>query len=273
MTKEFYVIGDPIEQSLSPTIHSLWIEAAGFDARYRRLHVPAGEAELTLQTLLSEGVTGLNVTMPHKHVALKASRSASPMATLIGAANTLTAKADSGWHADNTDAPGLLTALGLAGVENVAAKTVLVIGAGGAARAVVRALHLAGSKLIILNRTPERAAEIANSLTGGSARTGGLIGIADETEAVDFVVNTSGAAYGGEPLELPPGRDRLFLDISYGKAVEPQLAAARHSGWRTEDGLGMLVAQAAESFQIWFEERPDLQSALRLCRAAVEARQ
>lgn len=273
MTEELYVIGDPIEQSLSPTIHSLWIEAAGIDAQYRRLHVPAGEAQQYLDRLAAEGAKGVNVTMPHKHAVLEASTSASQTARLIGAANTLTALPQGGWHADNTDAPGVLTALGLAGVENISEKTVLIIGAGGAARAVVQALYQAGASLIILNRTASKADDLAEFLTDGTARSGGLSGLEVESATVDLVVNTAGAGHAGETLDLPPGEGRLFLDISYGKAVAAQLEVAQSQGWQTEDGLGMLVAQAAESFHIWFGVRPDLELALRACRAAVEARQ
>lgn len=273
MTQELFVIGDPIEQSLSPTIHSLWIEAAGIDAQYRRLRVPAGEAPQYLAKLAADGTRGINVTMPHKQVALEASQSASPAARAIGAANTLTALPDGGWQADNTDAPGLLTALGRARVADIAEKTILIIGAGGAARAAVYALHEAGTSLIIVNRTESRAADLAESLTNGVARSGGLSGLAAESRRVDLVVNTAGAGHAGETLDLPDGEGRLFLDISYGNAVAPQLKAAQQKGWRTEDGLTMLVAQAAESFHIWFGVRPDLDAALRICRMAVEARQ
>ena len=273
MTQELFVIGDPIEQSLSPTIHSLWIEAAGIDAHYRRLHVPTGEAPQYLEKLAADGTKGINVTMPHKTPALEASVSASLAATGIGAANTLTALPEGGWHADNTDAPGLLNALSLAGVDDIASKTILIIGAGGAARAAVYALHQAGASLIILNRTASRAADLAESLTKGAARSGGLSGLGAETREIDLVVNTAGAGHAGGTLDLPDGDGRLFLDISYGTAVTSQLDAARQKGWRTADGLGMLVAQAAESFNIWFGIRPDLEAALRVCRAAVEARQ
>lgn len=273
MTQELFVIGDPIEQSLSPNIHSLWIETAGIDARYRRLHVPAGEAPQYLARLSADRVRGINVTMPHKHAALEASHSASPAARAIGAANTMTALQDGGWQADNTDAPGLLTALDRAGVANISEKTILIIGAGGAARAAVYALDRAGASLIILNRTEARAADLAKSLTNGAAQSGGLSGLAAKSHEVDLVVNTAGAGHAGETLDLPNGEGRLFLDISYGKAVAHQLGAAQQKGWRTEDGLAMLVAQAAESFHIWFGVRPDIDAALRLCRAAVEARQ
>ncbi|MEL7545795.1 MAG: shikimate dehydrogenase [Pseudomonadota bacterium] len=272
MMQNLYVIGDPIEQSLSPTIHNLWIDAAGLNAKYHRLLVPQGQAAQALARLSAEGAIGVNVTMPHKHAALEISKSASPQAQLIGAANTLTALPEGGWHADNTDAPGVLTALGLAGIETISERRILVIGAGGAARAVVQALHGAGANLIILNRTEQRAVELSNSLTGGAARAGGLAGIGQESDAADLVVNASGAGYQGETLALPPGQQRLFFDISYGPAVTAQLSSAQRAGWRTEDGLGMLVAQAAESFHIWFGEQPDLESALRVCRAAVEGR-
>lgn len=271
MTARLYVIGDPITHSLSPALHGLWLQSAGLDATYEPLRVVRGELVPALDRLARAGVRGANVTLPHKAAALAASDEASAAARTIGAANTLSYRASGGWRADNSDAPGLMAALARVGETRLADRRVVIIGAGGAARAAVFALHQAGARLSIVNRTPHRAEALSDTLTGGAATTAGLDTLAREVAGADLVIHTSSAGHGGAALALPPGGQRLFFDMSYGAAAAAQLDVARTGGWRAEDGLGMLVAQAAVSFEIWFGIRPDLDAALGLARRKVEA--
>ncbi len=270
MTKQFHVIGDPIHHSLSPVIHNFWLQQAGLDANYSALHVTQAAFASVLADLAAKGVSGLNVTLPHKSKAIEIAATMSLAAHKIGAANTLTLLSDGSWNADNTDAAGLLIALARNGYESFAGKTALIIGAGGAARAAVHALHEAGSNILILNRTTTRAIDLSQQLTHGIARTGQMSDLDVMADDADFVINTTSAGHEGEAIALPPGRNRLFLDISYGQAADRQLALAQQAGWRIADGLDMLVGQAAESFYIWTGLRPDLSGALLLCRRALE---
>ncbi len=271
MTRLLGVIGDPINHSLSPLIHNAWLRAAGFDATYEAMQVAKGELPAALETLSEGGVMGLNVTLPHKHAALEAATTRSDTAAKIGAANTLTPLPGGGWQADNTDVPGFLYALGQSGFGELAGKRILVFGAGGSARAVVFGLSQGGASLTILNRTEARAAALSTELTQNKARHGPMSAYRDYLPSADLVINTTSMGYSGDVLDLEAGRDRLFVDISYGKIAASQLSHAEAQGWQTMDGLAMLVAQAAESFEIWFNVRPDIDQALQRCRTVVDA--
>ena len=268
MTKLLGVIGDPIAHSMSPLIHNGWLRDMGFDATYEALHVPEGQFPTALKTLEKRDCLGLNVTLPHKGAALAAATQASDAANRIGAANTLTCLGPGNWRADNTDAPGFLAALGDVDTQS---DRVLLLGAGGSARAIAYALSVHGVDWRVLNRTPQKARDLAHEFAGEAGLSGGLDQYTDYIASATIVINTTSMGYDGEILSLPTGDGRLFFDISYGKISAPQLDHARTQGWATRDGLSMLVAQAAYSFEIWFGEAPDLEAGLRRCRAAMEA--
>ncbi|MEM6535483.1 MAG: shikimate dehydrogenase [Pseudomonadota bacterium] len=270
MTRLLGVIGDPISHSLSPVIHNGWLRAAGVDATYEAMQVREGELGGALKTLTSRSVYGVNITLPHKGAALALSDTASEAAMAVGAANTLTWQSGA-WHADNTDIPGVVRALDLAGYGALDGSSVLLLGAGGAARAVAFALAGAGSRVTVLNRTVEKAASLARSLSGPDSAYGSIDQLADFLDDTDIVINTLSLGHTGQYLALVEGRGRLFYDISYGAAAAGQLSEAANAGWKTQDGLSMLVAQAAESFKIWFDITPDFDGALKRCRALVEA--
>lgn len=270
MTRILGVIGDPIAHSLSPLIHNAWLDEAGIDARYDPIQVMQGALKSTLDDLANRAAVGVNVTLPHKHDALALAVQASPAAEKIGAANTLTLSDDGNWHADNTDAPGLLRALGMTGIDDTANMQVLVLGAGGSARAAVYALTAAGAKVTILNRTLERAAALNDDVGNEDSVYGSTDVLVEKAASADLVINTTSGGYAGHIHHLPVGDGRLFLDISYGSAAAQQLAHASAQNWQVQDGLGMLVAQAAESFNIWFGQMPETESALTRCRVAVE---
>jgi shikimate dehydrogenase len=265
----YAVVGDPVAHSLSPLIHNRWIREAGLDAHYSAIHLQAADAAPGIRVLVRD-YSGLNITLPHKLAALAASVSASPDAKAVGAANTL-ARESSGWSAHNTDIAGFSAALEAA-IGNVPAdKSVVLIGAGGAARAA--ALHLArlGVNLSIVNRSKANADALARDLAPG-AHTAGLDQLGSLAEQAAIIVNSASLGHAGAGLpRLPPGRGRPFLDMSYGRAAESLLNQARAAGWAPHDGLRMLVGQAAAAFSIWFGLSPDIDGALDACRAAVAA--
>lgn len=268
MTKLLGVIGDPIAHSLSPLIHNGWLRDMGFDATYEAMHVPQGAFADALQILEKRDCLGVNVTLPHKQAALRSARGCSAAARKIGAANTLTFGSNGDWYADNTDAPGFLEALGA--IDPVTDRAV-ILGAGGSARAVVHALSEHGVSLTILNRTLEKARALGEELGADLAKVAPIDQYTEYIDSATIVVNTTSMGHQGDVLSLPGGEGRTFFDLSYGKIAAPQIKHAADQGWNAMDGLTMLVAQAAFSFKIWFDEMPDLESGLRRCRAALEA--
>lgn len=269
MIGPYGVIGDPIAHSLSPFIHTKWLKEYNIDTEYKAHRVSADDLDSALAEFERRGFGGLNVTLPHKLGVLAASHTQSEAAKRIGAANTLIWK-EKGWHAENTDAPGFLKTLEDTH-ESIAGKTVGVIGAGGAAKAIVEALSSAGAATRIYNRTYSRAKALADSFVNTTAIDASLDNISQYTDEVDLLVNTASYGYEGKTLDLGLGKDRLFYDISYGNAAAAGLHAAAETGWRTLDGLGMLVAQAAFSFQHWFDIMPETQTMLKTCRAHLES--
>lgn len=268
MTKLLGVIGDPIAHSMSPLIHNGWLRDLGYDATYEAMHVPAGEFARALNTLEQRDILGVNVTLPHKAAALMAANVRRPAAAAIGAANTLSFHADGNWSADNTDSPGFMRAIGAIDPHT---DKVVVLGAGGSARALVYALSNAGFSPIILNRTIARSQALADELGGPQSLGASLDQYRDYLESATIVINTTSMGHEGAVLELPEGHGRLFFDISYGHISASQLVHADARGWRTRDGLTMLVAQAAYSFEIWFNEFPSIDDGLRRCRTAMKA--
>ncbi|MEO9970656.1 MAG: shikimate dehydrogenase [Hyphomonadaceae bacterium] len=275
MTRLYGVIGDPIAQSLSPMIHRGWMREHDIDAEYLAMQIPAGELEDGLGTLARRGASGLNVTMPHKHDALALAGTVTPRAKTIGAANTLWRPRDGTWHADNTDAPGFLATLAALISAPLRGQRVAVLGAGGAARAIVYALHSEGASILLANRTLARAENLIAEY-GDEGQAQGHQAVTLETglialENADFVVNTTSLGFQNGSLDLPAGEGRLFYDISYGKAASVILTQAKAAGWRIADGLPMLVYQAAFSFERWFGILPETGLALERARTVIDA--
>lgn len=271
MTRRFAVVGDPVAHSLSPFIHGRWIAEAKLDGTYDRIHLQSDHAAQDIRKLASEGWSGLNITLPHKLAALEAASEVSDEAKLVGAANTLALK-DGGWSAHNTDVEGFAWALRLATKGgDYFRRPVLVIGAGGAARAVMVHLARLGANITIANRTPANAIALRDAFAP-DAVVSTMEAITHNAAQVDLVINTASLGHSGAALPaLPRGKGLPFLDISYGKAAAPVLAAARDSGWAAHDGLPMLVGQAAAAFRIWWGVEPDVEGALKACREKVGA--
>lgn len=248
------VLGHPVSHSRSPAMQTAALEALGLgDWSYRAIDAAPGAFEMTVRELAAVGYAGVNVTVPHKQVALALADEASEASRQIGAANTLVF-AGKKIEAHNTDADGLLASL----PDPPRGRQALLLGAGGAARAVLWALLWEGAQVEVWNRTPERAAEICAEL-GGTAVT------APRQEDFDLIVNTSAAGMAGEnPFEHLPLRPDLYtesqvvIDMVYGGQASPLLKAAVEAGAATVDGLEILVQQGARSLEIWTGRTPDL---------------
>ena len=261
----YCVMGHPIGHSRSPEIHRNFASQLGIALDYRRIEVRPGALREALRNFAQAGGRGCNITVPLKEEAAALSDSLGAEAERAGAANTLVLNANGGVHGDNTDGRGLLGHLrGNLGIDLEGA-AVIMIGAGGAARGVIPALLGANvGTLTVVNRTRERALDLARRF----APLGGLR-IADpgdaDLPAADVLINASSAGLAGQPPEL---RHRAAagahcIDMAYGPAAAPFLSWARQGKARSaHDGWGMLVEQAAESFAIWHGRRPDTRELL-----------
>ncbi|MGH2906600.1 MAG: shikimate dehydrogenase [Solirubrobacterales bacterium] len=252
-TLRFGVTGDPVAHSKSPQMHMAAYAALGVDADYQRLPVPAALFDETVRALPASGFGGVNVTIPHKAAALALADSASAAALAIGAANTLTF-VEGAIHADNTDAPGLIAAIDV----DLAGAPVLVLGAGGTARAAVWALRESGAEVVVVNRTLSRAEALAGEFAVSCASQVPEANIA-------AIVNTTsvGMDGDGDPLaELGGSLARLgtplVVDFVYRDGGTNLLKAASAGGLRTIDGHELLARQGALSFAIWFPEHDPL---------------
>ncbi|MEM7493533.1 MAG: shikimate dehydrogenase [Pseudomonadota bacterium] len=266
MTKIFGVLGDPVSHSLSPFIHNYWIESAGIDADYKAIRVLRDDFRKTLDELSNRSGVGFNVTLPHKVAAFNASHHLTKSAKAIGAVNTLTLRPNTQWEGHNTDAEGFMDALQRHDIAVTADTKITIIGAGGAARAIVYALALVGVSPTILNRTPENAKQLSLDLTQGKSAYGSIDQVPIFAEGSDIVVNTVSSGHFNQVIDLPPGSGKTFVDISYGGAASNQIDLAKGNGWSAVDGLSMLVAQAARSFCHWTEITPPTDEIEKLCR-------
>jgi shikimate dehydrogenase len=247
------VIGHPVAHSRSPAMQSAALAALGLGEvwSYEAIDLAPAEFEQRVRAMAGEGFAGANVTVPHKHAALALADVSSEVAREIGAANTLTFS-EGKIRAHNTDAGGFLAAL----PASPEGKRALVLGAGGAARAVVWALGREGAQVDVWNRTAQRAEEICAEL-GGTP-------VSDPDQgAYGLIVNTSAAGLDGEdPFEhLPLGADgfssgQMVVDMVYGEEPTALSRAAEAAGAGVVDGIEVLVQQGALSLQIWTNREP-----------------
>ena len=273
-TRTAGVIGLPVRHSLSPAIFNAAFAACGLDWAYLAFEVPEGAAGLAMAGVRALGLEGVSVTMPHKAAVLDALDELSDDAATLGAVNCVVRRGTT-LVGHNTDGPGLVDALTLDEGIELAGRTIAVVGAGGASRAVCRALGLAGaSSVVVVNRSPEPAA-VAAGLAGAVGR----VGVPDDVADADVVVNATPLGMGvvvttagdTEPLPVDPGRlspGQVVVDLVYHPTVTPLLEAARARGVRGVNGLGMLIHQAAHAFRLWTSEEPPLEA---MSAAAVAA--
>ncbi len=255
MTDRYAVIGNPIAHSKSPEIHARFAAQTGQDVQYERLLAPLDKFAASVKEFMRAGGKGANVTVPFKVEACALADALTERARAAGAVNTFDFSGGM-IRGDNTDGVGLVADIvGNAGFA-IAGKRVLLVGAGGAARGVILPLlEQAPAQLVVANRTPERAQELAAQF-GGRLAAADFNGLRDR---FDLVINATSASLAGEVPPLAPdlfGADTLAYDMMYGAQPTAFLQFAAQHGASVRDGLGMLVEQAAEAFLVWRGVRP-----------------
>lgn len=265
------VFGQPVAQSLSPRIHRLFAEQFDLDIEYTAIEATHESFGPLVGELARGGGRGCNVTVPFKNAAWQLATVASEDANRAEAANTLVFTA-SDWFADNTDGGGLVDDLALNHGIELAGKRVCLLGAGGASGGVLASLlRQKPMDITVANRTLARAESLAERHADlGQVTASGLDALA-EAGPFDLVINATSLGHGGEAPDLP---QRLFrdggfcYDMNYGTASRPLRSQCEALGVNYTDGLGMLVSQAARSFQIWTGRKPDTPPVLRALSAA-----
>jgi shikimate dehydrogenase len=260
------IIGWPVEHSRSPLIHNYWLKTYGIAGEYRREAVPPDEFEAFVQSLAARDYVGANVTVPHKEKVLAYSLP-DEQARAVGAANTLWI-AGGFLHATNTDVEGFLNNLDACapqwdrGLENA-----VVVGAGGAAHAVVYALLTRRvERITVVNRTLHRAEALRERFLE-RLQVAPWEQLNDLLGETALLVNTTTLGMAGQPeLEADVGRlpsHAIVADLVYVPLVTPLIKKAKARGLRTADGLGMLLHQAVRGFELWFGRKPEVTAELR----------
>lgn len=262
------VIGEPIAHSKSPKIHNHWLAELGLEGHYIPLHVSQGTLKQAFDQMKSLGFVGANLTIPHKEDALNLCHSLSDAAQKIGAVNTVRFDENGQIYGDNSDWIGFR--------ENIksvvpqwrgAGHSALVLGAGGAARAIIYALQQVGyDKIIVTNRNGARADALCEEF-GHPLNSIPWNERAKSLDTYDFIVNTTSLGMSGQPeLDLPLNdlkSSAIVTDIVYTPLKTNLLIQAEERGVTTVDGLGMLLHQAIPGFEMWFGVRPTVDEALR----------
>jgi shikimate dehydrogenase len=269
--RRFAVIGNPVEHSRSPEIHQMFGRQCGITLEYEAIQVDSGGLPQAVRNLQARDFYGLNVTVPYKQEAYAISDRLSARARAAAAVNTVRFEPGETIFGDNTDGIGLLRDLEQNLSQLLRDACLLVVGAGGAVRGVLEPLLLAGpAMLVVANRTADRAFSLVGAFSSyGSIRAATLNQL--DGQVFDVVLNGTAASLTGERPALP---DNLFAsgslayDMVYGDDQTPFLRWAQEQGAdRLADGTGMLVEQAAASFELWHDVRPDTASVLRSLRS------
>lgn len=260
------VFGQPVSQSLSPRIHGLFARQCGLDVEYRAIEASADTFRQQLEQLASAGGLGCNVTAPLKNEAWRIADRASAGADRAEAANTLHFS-ENEWYADNTDGGGLVWDLRTSQGFELPGTRVCLLGAGGAAAGVLGTLLSNGPEVVfVANRTVEKAQGLAQRhIDIGPVEVCALDAIAG-TGPFDLVINATSLGHRGQAPEVAPAwlaDGGLCYDMNYGGAARPLRERCRKQGMPYRDGLGMLVGQAALSFELWTGKKPDATAALK----------
>ncbi|MFZ9627975.1 MAG: shikimate dehydrogenase [Ilumatobacteraceae bacterium] len=265
------MIGSPVAHSLSPALHNAAFGALGLDWVYVALEVDEGDAGVAVDAVQSLHLAGLSVTMPHKQAVadhlMRVGR-LDPAAAALRSVNTVVRAADGVLEGHSTDGAGFVASLRAAGVEPTG-RSVLLLGAGGAARAIADALGRAGAADVMVSNRTRSSADAAATLVTAAGSTGRVVDATPDTiAAADIVVNATSVGMGvdarqGSASALPVdprllGPAHVVADIVYHPRDTALLHAARSAGARVVDGLGMLVHQAALQQQLWHGSMPDL---------------
>ena len=269
----YAVFGHPVAHSLSPRLHALFAEQTGIALEYTAIDAAPDAFERTVRGFFAGGGRGANVTLPHKTAAFALADVRTPVAQRLGVANVLTVLPDARVEADGNDGAGMLLDLRTRFGVDPRERNVLLLGAGGAARAAAFALLDAGVRsLAIANRTTERAQALAEALSEPKrVQVSEWVGL-ERHGAFDLIVNATSAGVRHEALPLPRSlvHARTFAyDLSYGAAAQSFVAWGKQAGCAgAADGLGMLVETAAASFERWHGMRPDVEAALQTLSAS-----
>ncbi len=262
------VVGWPVEHSKSPVLHGYWLKRYNIAGTYQAIPLPQDKFETGIRKLAKQGYRGVNITIPHKETMLAMADSVTDRAAMIGAANTVFFHSDGSIGVDNTDGYGFIRNLYQnAPVWDPKAGPALVLGAGGASRAVIAALLEAGAPTIRLaNRTRLRAEMLAEHF-GARVEVVDWNRASDAMDGAMTIVNTTSLGMQGQPdlhvhFAAAP-KAALVTDIVYTPLVTPFLAKAAEQGLETVDGLGMLLHQAVPGFEIWFGTTPEVDEGLR----------
>ena len=257
------VIGSPVGHSKSPQLHGHWLKTYGLDGFYIPMEVAPNDLEDVLRTLPKMGFVGVNITIPHKEAVLHLADLVTDRATLIGAANTLIFRPDGKIHADNTDGYGFLENL-RSGAPDWDPKdgAAAVLGAGGAARAVIVSLLDAGVPEILLSDRTRARAEKLQSDFGNRVRVYDWVQAGNMIEEAALVVNTTSLGMVGKAEMRVPldgiQKEAVVTDVVYNPLRTKLLDVAAEKGCVTVDGLGMLLHQGVPGFERWFGVRPDV---------------
>jgi shikimate dehydrogenase len=246
-TRVVGIIGDPVRHSQSPAMHNAAFAALGLDWVYVAFPVPAGRGGEAVAAVSALGLAGLNVTMPHKGDAARACHQLTPEAAALGAVNTVVASDDGVVLGTSTDGEGFLRAVADEGLD-IGGRTCVVVGAGGAGRAIALAAAGAGARVTVAARRPGAATSAAELFGGDAVALDGL-----DASPYDVVVNATPVGMHGEPPPFDAERlhpAQFVFDAVY-PAETALMAAARRHGARCAGGLGMLVHQGALAFELW----------------------
>lgn len=269
----YAVFGHPIAHSLSPRLHALFAEQTGIALDYTAIDAAPDEFDDAIRAFFARGGLGANVTLPHKAAAFALAAVHTPTAQRLGVANVLTVLPDGRIEAGSNDGAGMLADMHERFGLDPHGRDVLLLGAGGAARAAAFALLDAGARnLALANRTPERARALAAALsTPERVRTVGWT-VLDRCGAFDLIVNATSAGVQNTALVLPRSLVHACTfgyDLSYGPAARSFVEWTQAAGAAAADGLGMLVETAAASFERWHGVRPDVNAALKTISAGI----
>ncbi len=277
MTDRYAVAGNPVEHSRSPQIHAMYAAQTGEPIVYERLLCPLDAFEATVRAFAAAGGKGCNITVPFKFEAFELAQHRSERAELAGAVNTLRFNnEEEGWFGDNTDGAGLVRDIERNAGLPLHGRRVLLLGAGGASAGVLGSLIAARpAQIVLANRTVEKADAIVQRHVQWAAEHGvelSASALHATGHGFEVLVNGTAASLAGAAVPIPDGvlaPGALALDMMYGPAAAPFLAWARSQGALARDGLGMLVEQAAEAFEIWRGVAPDATPVLTALRAEV----
>ncbi len=267
---KFGVIGNPVDHSLSPIIHGEFAKEFDFDITYEKILSPVEAFNLTAEKFISDGSIGFNITLPFKINAYSFSKDLTADAKAAGAVNTI--KVDNNIiYGENTDGKGLVNDLKKNLKQTLQDKEILIIGAGGATQGILKPLlDNNGEKILLANRTKEKSLRLANEFS----KYGKVCGFGIDqikSKPVDIVINATSTSIDGTLLNLPKGlcEGALCYDLMYGSETPFMRWASKDSALMVSDGLGMLVEQAALSFEFWLGKKPSTLPVINLFRERV----